>query len=444
MTDVLARPDDIAGAQPEPRTAPDPRPEPAAARVRATAGPGIAVAALAALTAGAGLIHLVMTPSHMGESALEGAGFLLAAWVQIGLAVALARRAAPGRALLASAAVANGALIGLWAVSRTVGLPWVGEHAGHAATMSVVDGTTVAFEALAALLALGLLRRPGFLARTGGAALVVPVAVVALTSAVVASPSARDHAAGSHGEHATGHDGMAAGHDHGDAGAAAPADDKGWSQLSNGHDHGSAGLVDLDAATQAELDGQLAVTEELMASYPTVADAEAAGWRRTGPFTPGLGTHYVNFGGMRMVTGTVDRDELLTPVLIYDGYAPDSPLAGFMYLSVGSQTPPEGFAGPNDHWHYHENVCLVPRADGGLDTPFGADETEVNERMCTDLGGRWAPVVQNMVHVWTVPGYEHPDNVFGDLNPVLTCPDGTYHRLEWKDSGSRETLCLGP
>jgi len=438
MTDVLARPDGIAGAQPEPPTPPDPAP--AARRVSATARPGVAVAALAALTAGAGLIHLVMTPSHMGESALEGAGFLAAAWVQIGLAVALARTA-PARALLAAAAIAGAALIGLWAVSRTVGLPLVGDHAGHAATVSVVDGTTVAFEALAALLALGLLRRPGLLARTGGAALVVPIAVVALTSAVVASPSARDHASGSHGDHATGHD-MVAGHDHGDA--AASADDKGWSQLSNGHDHGSSELVDLDDATQAQLDEQLAVTDELVASYPTVADAEAAGWRRTGPFTPGLGTHYVNFGGMRMVTGTVDREELLTPVLIYDGWAPDSPLAGFMYLSVGSQTPPEGFAGPNDHWHYHENVCLVPRADGGLDTPFGADETEVDEGMCTELGGRWVPVVQNMVHVWTVPGYEHPDNVFGDLNPVLTCPDGTYHRLEWKDSGSRATLCLNP
>ena len=88
-----------------------------------------------------------------------------------------------------------------------------------------------------------------------------------------------------------------------------------------------------------------------------------------------------------------------------------------MYLSTGSQTPPEGFAGPNDHWHYHENVCLITRPDGGLDTPFGADETEVTEAMCTDLGGDWVPVVQNMVHVWAVPGYEHPDNVFGDLNP---------------------------
>ncbi len=262
---------------------------------------------------------------------------------------------------------ANLALIGLWAVSRTVGLPLVGDHAGHAATVSLVDGATVAFEAAAVLVAVALLRRPGLGARTGGAAaLAVPLVVMALTSAVVASPSARDHAAGSHGEHAAGaHDdaAMAGGHAHGD-GAAVPEDDRGWSLLTNGHDHGATELVELDDATQATLDDELAVTGELVARYPTAAEAMAAGYRRAGPFTPGLGTHYVG-GPMKMVSGTMDRDELLSPVLIFDGPGAEAPLAGFMYLSIGTQTPPEGFAGPNDHWHYHENVCLIPRADGG-------------------------------------------------------------------------------
>jgi hypothetical protein len=425
MTDVLARPEDI-----------DSRPGPPAPARVAVGGPGVAVVALAALTAAAGLVHLVMAPSHLGESALEGAGFLVAAWLQIGLAVALARRPVPSRALLATVAVASAALIGLWVVSRTAGLPLVGRHAGHAASVTVVDGATVALEAAAVVLALALLRRPALVARAGGAAtLAVPLVVMALTSAVVASPSARDHAAGSHGEHA-------GGHAHGDT--AATGDDGGWSLLSNGHDHGGGDLVELDAATQARLDGELAVTAELTALYPTAAHATAAGYRRVGPFSPGLGTHYLNTATLQMVTGAVDREELLTPVLIYDGSAPDAPLAGFMYLSTGSRTPPEGFAGPNDRWHYHENVCLITRPDGGLDTPFGADETEVTEAMCTDLGGDWVPVVQNMVHVWAAPGYEHPDNVFGELNPLLTCPDGTYHRLAWKDSGARETLCLDP
>ena len=28
-----------------------------------------------------------------------------------------------------------------------------------------------------------------------------------------------------------------------------------------------------------------------------------------------------------------------------------------MYYAMGN-TAPEGFAGPNDHWHRHSNVCL--------------------------------------------------------------------------------------
>jgi hypothetical protein len=440
MTDVLTRPDDIAGAQRETSTPAEPGPPPA------STGPGAAVVALASFTAAAGLIHLVMTPSHVGESALEGAGFLVAAWVQLGLAIAVVRAATPRRGLLGLAVAVNLALIGLWAVSRTAGLPLVGDHAGHAATVSLVDGATVVFEAAAVLVAVALLRRPGLGAHTGGAAaLAVPLVVMALTSAVVASPSARDHAAGSHGEHAVGaHDdaAMAGGHAHGD-GTAVPEDDRGWSLLTNGHDHGATELVELDDATQANLDDELAVTGELVARYPTAAEAMAAGYRRAGPFTPGLGTHYVG-GPMKMVSGTMDRDELLSPILIFDGPGAEAPLAGFMYLSIGTQTPPEGFAGPNDHWHYHENVCLIPRADGGLDTPFGADETEVTESMCTEIGGRWLPVVQNMVHVWTVPGYEHPDNVFGDLNPAITCPDGSYYRLDWRESGTRPTLCVNP
>ncbi len=61
------------------------------------------------------------------------------------------------------------------------------------------------------------------------------------------------------------------------------------------------------------------------------------------------------------------------PTLIYDGIEPDSKLAGFMYniFSVDTVNLPEGFVGPNDHWHYHTNVCIVSRPSGGIDAPSG-------------------------------------------------------------------------
>jgi hypothetical protein len=212
------------------------------------------------------------------------------------------------------------------------------------------------------------------------------------------------------------------------ADAAVAVDDKGLSLLENGHQHGS-GEVELDAATQAELDEQLAVTREVAKRYPTIADAVAAGYRRAGPFAPGLGIHYTrtSAGGLN-ADGVMSRDDLENPLaLIFDGIDPDAPLAGFMYYSMSAEEP-EGFAGPNDHWHYHDNVCLVVTADG-LDAPLGADR-QVTQEQCAALGGNLMPVTQWMTHVWTVPGYENDDKgVFGEINPRITCSDGTYFMM---------------
>ena len=95
---------------------------------------------LAALLVGAAAIHLAMAPSHLGESAVEGWGFLVAAWVQLGLALTLAVRPTPWA--LCGTVFSGVALITLWGVSRTTGLPF-GDHAGHAESVSLVDGAAV-------------------------------------------------------------------------------------------------------------------------------------------------------------------------------------------------------------------------------------------------------------------------------------------------------------
>jgi hypothetical protein len=254
-------------------------------------------------------------------------------------------------------------------------------------------------------------------------AVVASAAIVALTAAVVASPGAR--------------------HDEGRTAAKAPADDKGFSLLMNGHRHVMGPDKPLDAATRKRLDAQLAVTRQLAEKYPDVAAAEAAGFHRYGAFTPGLGTHYVDPDHTSGVTGAMDRDELLHPVLIFDGSEPDSPLAGFMYISFtadASVPQPEGFAGPNDHWHYHDSVCLRTRADGAIDAPFGAD-ADVTPAMCTTVGGNWMGLTNYMVHVWTAPGYANRYGVFHEQNPHLDCPDGTYYQIPWREMGDRITTC---
>jgi hypothetical protein len=405
---------------------------------------------LAAPMVGAAVVHFAMVPSHVDEWTAEGIAFAVVAWLQVALAIALWRR--PARTLLAAGIVLNAAVIAAWAWTRTAGSPW-GPHADHAEAATFVDIASVVLEGLFVVAALAVLARPqlGTRARgrrAGAAAAVVPVAILALTTAAIASPSARDHAAESHGDHGSAAEGGGHAHDEGAMGAgdhhdgAMPAghdhpagDDKGLGMLVNGH-HGEMTYVPLDALTQARLDGQLAATREVAATYPTLADAIKGGYTRQGPYSPGLGIHYGRYHNPN-TDGVMDREDLLHPMtLIYDGTEPASKLAGFMYYSFAEKQP-EGFAGPNDHWHYHTNTCIKPVPDG-LDAPFGADRSVTSEQ-CEAIGGAFLEKTGWMVHVWSVPGYEVPQEeggVFAEHNAKLACPDGTYYvrpMEEWPD-----------
>ncbi len=142
--------------------------------------------------------------------------------------------------------------------------------------------------------------------------------------------------------------------------------------------------------------------------------------------------------------GDMDAADLAAPMLIFDGVEQDSPPAGFMYLAYGTASEPTGFAGPNDHWHDHDSVCIVVGENGTIDTPFGADLEGVTNEMCTDVGGRFIENTGYMVHVWNVPGCGSPDGMFTELNPRITCPDGTYDRIDIEDLGTKDTVCRNP
>jgi len=396
------------------------------------ATPATVLVTMATLSAAAGVVHLVMVPSHMEEFAAEGIAFAVAGWLQ--LLVAFYLWTQPSRALLGFTALLNVVFIGAWAVSRTAGLPF-GPNSGIAEPASLVDLTVVGLQAALILLAVAVLLRPTLLEVTlpPGLAMAVPLAVVILTSAVVASPEARNHA---HGDEAA--SGSAtSGHTHGAAGTAAVAveDDRGLSLLTNGHHHEIV-QQPMSPATVAELKSQLAITREVAAALPTVAAAEAAGYRRAGPYSPGLGAHYTITNGPALnMDGVLDEEDLRNPLsIIYDGTEPDSPVAGFMYYATTS-VEPEGFAGANDVWHYHEQICLT-MADGEINAPFGAD-LAASEAQCNEVGGFMLDSTQYMVHVWSVPGYNNVEGgVFAEVNPALDCADGSYWQLppsQWPD-----------
>jgi hypothetical protein len=402
---------------------------------------------VAALLVGAGAVHLALAPSHFGESTVEGIGFVVAAWLQIALAVAVLLR--PTRVVVFTVIAVSVASIGAWAVSRIWGLPF-GDHADHAEKVTVVDGLTVAMEAFTIVLAATLLSASVRRFRSRGYALVAVVAVLGLTSALIAAPEARDHSAAAHGDAhgdaaagagadvttgATGHT-----HDTPSAPASAAASTPGQVTDLNGHVVKGVKAHDvaheqepdqlLDAPTRALLGSQLAAARAAALQFPTVADAERAGYHLVGgAYGPGAGAHYIGFGG----GGLGGFDAARPPTLIYDGVSPTAHIVGLMYLGGFGRdgAAPEGFAGPNDHWHRHSGVC---QKAGKVIFPVDADVTEAQ---CTAKGGFYMATTTWMVHAWVVPGWESSAGVFSHENPNLPCADGTF---DADDIGG----CIGP
>jgi hypothetical protein len=221
-------------------------------------------------------------------------------------------------------------------------------------------------------------------------------------------------------------------------------DDRGFSKLDNGHQAAANDFFSpMDPASQQLLQHQLELAREVAMKYPTAQDAIAAGYTRAGPFSPGLGAHYFNWaqiGHDLMPNGVMTDDAILHPAsLIYDGTKPNSPIAGLMYYSASAHIP-QGFAGDNDVWHYHTDVCIVYHG-ATVDTPFGADTT-VTPAMCHAVGGTLDAKTQWMVHAWVVPGYDSPEGVFSHDNEAITCRDGSYHTIPLNRIGSRASVCL--
>jgi hypothetical protein len=108
---------------------------------------------LATLLAGAGIIHLAVVGGHFAEYWVFGTFFLLVTLLQVVQAVLVMSR--PSHRLFTNIWVTNLAVIGLWIVSRTSGVPigpepWMREMVGY------TDAICAGFEAVAVVLSLSL------------------------------------------------------------------------------------------------------------------------------------------------------------------------------------------------------------------------------------------------------------------------------------------------
>jgi hypothetical protein len=154
----------------------------------------------------------------------------------------------------------------------------------------------------------------------------------------------------------------------------------------------------LDSKTQTQLGAQLAAARLAARAYPTAAAAMRAGYKFAEGYEHHVGSHYYNF---EAIDGTVDPGH--PEMLLFDGNGPDARLVGLTYYVYWLPTQePDGFAGPNDHWHKHPGVCFT--RGGPLFDPGVCIHRSDNA---------W------MLHVWVIPDYESPDGVFSATNRTV-------------------------
>ena len=384
---------------------------------------------MALLMLGSAGIHFAAMGEHAGVSWTHGLFFGFTAWAQVMLAALLVL--GPARRSIQAMILFNFAVIVVWLVSRTVGIA-IGTD-GTPESVEFADALCAAFEAVA--IGLGLVYICGGVARRrihvgagwaiGG---VVAVVVIALSSFGF-SPAIVDSSGGG-------------GHTHADAVVAAAAPATGAVSATHTHVHGSTG-----SSTATDLNGHVDPGRQgpgrrrggpgrraarprrparcCNSSSSSPATPRCATRRPTPPsprattssagFGPGSGAHYI--GGYGGIFGAFDPSKPLA--LIYDGTSPTSQMVGLMYYGMGD-TAPEGFAGPNDHWHRHSNVCT--RGAEVLSPP----DADITEAQCKGLGGFFMKITGWMVHAWVVPSWESPDGVFSHENPNLRCADGTF------------------
>ncbi len=121
----------------------------------------MALYAVAALSSVAALAHVWAMPEHFEEWWGYGAFFLAVAVAQGLYGVVLLRRGTPpGRSLLLLGIAGNLALVLLYAVTRSVGVPFFGPHAGEVEGVGMLDLSATTAE-LALVVALAALSRSG-------------------------------------------------------------------------------------------------------------------------------------------------------------------------------------------------------------------------------------------------------------------------------------------
>jgi hypothetical protein len=185
----------------------------------------------------------------------------------------------------------------------------------------------------------------------------------------------------------------------GNTGAGTPANHEGHSAVD------PIPAVPLSAADQAVFDTQWAAAQKAISQRDTLEKAAALGYVRAAAPAGGIGTHWVLWSQIAK-----PFDPATPSMLLFDERRNPAVLVGYSY-ALQTPTRPEGFAGPNDHWHQHIGLCIV--------NGWVVREQTSGPDACSGTyiagGDFW------MLHAWVVPGWDNRKGQFAPFNPKL-CP----------------------
>ena len=375
----------------------------------------------ATLSVAAGAIHLGYAPHHLSEDWAHGWFFVVVGALQLAFGVLVVARPRPW--LWRVGLVLNVLVVVTWAVSRSSGLAF-GPEALRKEEVGAPDLICTILESGIVVIAAVVLAFAKELSRpvrdrlsavftvTALSSLAVIVSAVMLTPSYVDAHESTDH---THADGTT-----ADGHTHASTVAldgstpceqAGPAASPGQVATdTEGHSHrGPSPQQPLTEDQRQALQTEQAEARQAALRFPTVADAEAAGYTMSVAYVPCIGAHYTNTRLARSF------DPARPSELLFDGTDPDSRIVGLSYLVYSGDTAPDGFTGPNDVWHQHNfngGLCM----SGGQ--VIGSEQLSASD--CEAIGG--AKVSLNgvwMLHDWVVPGWECSWGAFAGECPEL-------------------------
>jgi hypothetical protein len=336
---------------------------------------------LALVSLAAAGIHFAAIRSHLDVGPLHGLFFIVVAWAQALWGVAIL--VAPRRVLLITGLAVNVAVLAVWVLSRTVGVPappqpWMPEPAG------VADSVATILElVIVAGCAVALRRSPS----TAGERMegVGPLAAAAALLVVVAST--------------------------------AIAADGGHAHASGGHaadDHeGADGHVSMVAVGDVN-DEQIAMIDASMARYANVDVAFDAGWETEHDDWPEVGSHFyrdTDWTGSFPARPGIDifDPEFLMYSKLRTGEEWELVAVAYVADMAIYQNPPPEISGAA--YHTHVWTCLVDGEELEEDE-YGP----ISELECDVRGGVWDPGGVWMTHVWFI---DNPLGRFAESNPAL-------------------------